>query len=1688
MTTKASSLARLLRTAAPLLLLLLVVVASAKEDAEEEAGTTTTTTISPPLMTEHDPSISHMIEYFTSRGIYYHPSQTVRREDPSDPSSRLGVYASADIPKDTLLVSIPWNCTINAGIKIDNPTHLSCATVRNLMEEMKMGERNESKFGPYVQYLSEQRRGQLPSAWSAAGKDLLSRVLDEGGEENSLPPGGATDLLEDDWRRGCGGSDDPFEENAAMLVTQRAEDDLILPLYDFYNHRNGEYLSLVNKKIEHSNYTDFEVYAGRDITKGEQIYGSYNQCSNCGGRVNVYGTPDIFRDYGFIESYPQRWIFRGPVKFGFDLLEKVEGSGEISFRWTEEGRPLLPERRREGAAFFRGHVLRLERLRMEEEEKRRVEEEERLGKGGESGAGVGVPEYEWNMIWSFVDATVLAMTHAIENALKDDEDETGADDACDAVGEDGTCSASAASGRDYDPLETSLSDNEYYYDSPYDSTLACGGDGHLYFDGKTVHEDLDTMHQIVEYFSLPDGDVCFDLDDVLQICTSYRPHYHEPMLDYAARYVHDVRRVLFVGGGDSMLLAEAMKYHDTVELVVGLELEQDMPRKTFKYMHTQPLFHDRRVEWWFGDAVKSLRLLPRDYFGSFDLVLVDLSETVASFSVSSHLDMMEALALLLKPTGVMVKNEWRYLEKMSGIFKYAARINLPNVPWICNQAMTFGSNEADFLNFVPRDHGVQRRLLGLDDAIDERFGMFHDYKKSDVTLHKSCAFAGDDDSSESDLEKEKSEGITLVVNAENTTVPLEPFDPVMDGVAATLKDMGLTVLSVMTSSPSAVENDDDNSDDDDASVGSIIFLREGYVSARAWPSKKYCAFDVFLWAKFEHHVPVKRALLDAVGTDDASYSDYRIVTSGMMGTPSWSDDRDLIGPRYALKKACVGEEESETDERRREVGDEGEGGDGGATSSSSGASTVENVLREGLDLFRNRDDGIVVVCGAEGATCESLEVLSAIVVADDDDDANEEEKVTALWTCPGIAEEAEIAGGIKPRTAECEGRTLAALERRGRATGALVVDPGAPPSMIRILHGVLRVKENRKKILAENVALAALTGPPGGRNKEARRNDGHNFLDRVRRMIGFSPLFRAEIVVKNRGQGGGAEEDTMELGILSSGDVDFYPRLYNVTRRLESNSEGLLSVEVRKVLGGWRRYQKDYDPKKFHLEDYDTAPAREQYKNQNPFGRQSVVQLEVQRGDESDGGGEKEEGGEGAEGDTTTPPPTAISISDVQTSLSFALSKSNSPVHELRTVSDVGDGFVVSALSPGGSFTVVYDGHANLNVNLFSRDERESAVDRLLGMFLLKLSPGKVTLAQRDDQPRGTGRAINFESDCNWEGEDESRLLSGGELLSSSSSSEAPRMSPGGGKQQQRQYLFTCPVEGMGTGKKSKPDPWENERLTDAIMMEGRGQTYSQRKDAAAEYKSKTYGDHLQPGDSLFSLSCGEGYELLLTLEILHERKDLSNITAYGSDFEKDNVEAANQLLDDQVSSMKTAGEEEEEEWFKKGQFCQGDSVDFVAADTFDVAFTIIEPLADPLRRHGSYVPYEDRARMSKELCGSDDDAADAILVEAEQMAQEDFHSRWVRELIRIVKPGKVVIIEEVDTPLCDESSIKGGVSTKWWKSAVAKYQWDVDIESIEISTTVRGDNKYNVLMRKNLPEPEGNDDADDGSVASAGE
>ena len=90
------------------------------------------------------------------------------------------------------------------------------------------------------------------------------------------------------------------------------------------NHHNG----LVNSITRPSIYDKdgFGVYALKDLNAGEELLYSYHGCPDCKGcptcgtSLEYWGTPEMIRDFGFVEPYPQRFYYddMGPVYLKID--------------------------------------------------------------------------------------------------------------------------------------------------------------------------------------------------------------------------------------------------------------------------------------------------------------------------------------------------------------------------------------------------------------------------------------------------------------------------------------------------------------------------------------------------------------------------------------------------------------------------------------------------------------------------------------------------------------------------------------------------------------------------------------------------------------------------------------------------------------------------------------------------------------------------------------------------------------------------------------------------------------------------------------------------------------------------------------------------------------------------------------------------------------------------------------------------------------------------------------------------------------------------------------------------------------------------------------------------------------------------------------------------------------------------
>mmetsp|Transcript_27866 Transcript_27866/g.34020 ORF Transcript_27866/g.34020 Transcript_27866/m.34020 type:complete len:228 (-) Transcript_27866:707-1390(-) len=138
----------------------------------------------------------------------------IRRADPADPTSFFGMFAEEDIPAEEILLIVPPKCVITAGEEVERGDAMTCPTIRNLIREMKLKE--DSFFAPYVNYLLSQNIGELPSAWSDAGQELLLSL-----QGSDLPPEDPVGWITNEWYPTCGEKSNKFNEFVALLAVQR---------------------------------------------------------------------------------------------------------------------------------------------------------------------------------------------------------------------------------------------------------------------------------------------------------------------------------------------------------------------------------------------------------------------------------------------------------------------------------------------------------------------------------------------------------------------------------------------------------------------------------------------------------------------------------------------------------------------------------------------------------------------------------------------------------------------------------------------------------------------------------------------------------------------------------------------------------------------------------------------------------------------------------------------------------------------------------------------------------------------------------------------------------------------------------------------------------------------------------------------------------------------------------------------------------------------------------------------------------------------------------------------------------------------------------------------------------------------------------------------------------------------------
>mmetsp|Transcript_13588 Transcript_13588/g.29544 ORF Transcript_13588/g.29544 Transcript_13588/m.29544 type:complete len:411 (+) Transcript_13588:177-1409(+) len=201
-----------------------------------------------------------------------------------------GGVAHGDIPAGTELLFYPWSLVF--GTEGDTatvpPDH--CGILRAYATEVEAGE--SSFWYPYLS-MDGSLQTRIPSVWHAS-------VLDE---LQGLPP--AADSMQSsltDWFSQTCADGKPFTEmegsmqQSLLAAVTRSAGMRFLPIFDLLQHHNGN----LNTK-SHASKEGNTVTSAKYISDGEEIFNSYR-----GERTT---SSDIFRRYGFVESWPQQWAW-----------------------------------------------------------------------------------------------------------------------------------------------------------------------------------------------------------------------------------------------------------------------------------------------------------------------------------------------------------------------------------------------------------------------------------------------------------------------------------------------------------------------------------------------------------------------------------------------------------------------------------------------------------------------------------------------------------------------------------------------------------------------------------------------------------------------------------------------------------------------------------------------------------------------------------------------------------------------------------------------------------------------------------------------------------------------------------------------------------------------------------------------------------------------------------------------------------------------------------------------------------------------------------------------------------------------------------------------------------------------------------------------------------------------------------
>ena len=391
--------------------------------------------------------VKAMIDWVRASGGFVSDKLEIRRRDPNDEFSPMGVFASEAVQEDERLLEVPRQCYISLqaeeikdadlygleGASMDDIMVAyyanTCRFAHKIMEEMNVYRNNpdKSKFGPFLAYLETVPMGQLPATYTPESKailrDIMGPITEIGTKRGntssgmttftrepmtskkygnySLPPWQLADWIDIQFREtGCIPADDKEAEHAVAMAIQRGYDSELIPIWDMFNHDNGK-LNVDTNSIRSEG--GVKVWADKDIAAGEELFATYNYCVDCYDVGDDWGTPGIFRDFGFIEGYPQVWpLLDHDIYFEVDYDEEDKKRLKARFDIDEKTGQLEYVPDAKGLAFLREQLERLTDLDL-----------------SELRGDLKIPPQEWAMTQEYHQALVVALTLGIEATLNE---------------------------------------------------------------------------------------------------------------------------------------------------------------------------------------------------------------------------------------------------------------------------------------------------------------------------------------------------------------------------------------------------------------------------------------------------------------------------------------------------------------------------------------------------------------------------------------------------------------------------------------------------------------------------------------------------------------------------------------------------------------------------------------------------------------------------------------------------------------------------------------------------------------------------------------------------------------------------------------------------------------------------------------------------------------------------------------------------------------------------------------------------------------------------------------------------------------------------------------------------------------------------------------------------------------------